>query len=84
VKVGGFGGFAPVIGAQIYAWVSGGGNGGLSGGGLPRLSRVYTLLSIPVVSAATSVRPYFPLNSKNTKTSPAKRPCRRGCANNRN
>jgi hypothetical protein len=28
VRVGGFGGFAPVVGAQIYAWVGGGGNGG--------------------------------------------------------
>ena len=44
----------------------------------------YTLPSIPVVSAATSTRPYFPLNSRNTKTSPTKRPCRRGYANNRN
>jgi len=26
----------------------------------------------------------FPLNSKNTKTSPTKRPCGRGCANHRN
>jgi hypothetical protein len=43
----------------------------------------YTLLSTPVVSAATSARPYFPLNSKNTKTSPTKRPCRRGCASHR-
>ena len=46
--------------------------------------QLYTLLSIPVVSAATSARPYFPLNSKNTKTSPTKRPCGHGCANNRN
>ena len=31
MRVGGFGGFAPVVGAQIYAWVSGGGNGGAQG-----------------------------------------------------
>jgi len=53
-------------------------------GGIDEQPPTYTISSIPVVSAATSARPYFPLNSKNTKISPTKRPCRRGCANNRN
>ena len=58
MKVGGFGGFAPVIGAQIYAWVSGGGNGGTAQRW--RLFRVKIQIYKGVASAG---RPRGPIRS---------------------